>query len=559
MDEPKLTKICNACKQVLGLEMFSKNKAVKDGYENKCRDCMKIKQKQQYDKHAEKRRIAKREKNKDPEYRARKSEYNKEYRVEHRDELNEYTRQWRKDNPDYVRPNAEEARRRHRASWSEKYHNDPEFRAHVLAKQKDRRDNETDEQKQKKNETHSKWRAVNIDHARNYACNYTKHRRRTDPVFQEKEKITRAVRRYEKGNDYAYEKTIDGAHFAHLHAWQNNRCFYCNAPMGKGSTTEHIIPRSLGGHHTAQNVVLACRECNCHSKFDYLYKVEWKPKIIHEIPFQESFLLPKSLKKVLESEGFPVSIDRNSVIIGGKTEKRLIVLSSFVIGDRVEQTPNYYLPVKLTQDDPDAIVLYDFEWYERRNNVINMLKAKVGLSDRAFARKMTLEQIAASEARVFLDTWHVMGFNKGTHYIAMRDSAGELMGCAVFNKIKENLYDNVRLAFSGHVSGGMSRMIAYFRSIVGNVDIMSYVDSRYADGSGHASIGFEEGEMTLPSYRWVFPDKTRHRATLSTKADIDRNLIMVDSALSLEDNIAMNGVFKVCTAPLHKILLKASC
>ena len=148
MDEPKLTKICNACKRALGLEMFSKNKAVKDGYENKCRDCMKIKQKQQYDKHAEKRRIAKREKNKDPEYRARKSEYNKEYRVEHRDELNEYTRQWRKDNPDYVRPNAEEARRRHRASWSEKYHNDPEFRAHVLAKQKDRRDNETDEQKQ---------------------------------------------------------------------------------------------------------------------------------------------------------------------------------------------------------------------------------------------------------------------------------------------------------------------------------------------------------------------------------------------------------------------------
>ena len=559
MDEPKITKICNACKQTFGLEMFSKNKAIKDGYENKCRECMKVKLKAQYNKHAEKRRAAKKEKNKDPEYRARRSEYNKGYREEHKEELNEYTRQWRKDNPGYERPNKEEAQRRHRAAWKEKYHNDPEFRAHVLAKQKERRDNETEEQKQKKNETHSKWRAVNIDHARSYACNYAKTRRATDPLFREKEKITRAVRRYEKGNDYAYEKTIDNSHFTHLHSWQNNRCFYCNAPMGKGATTEHIIPRSLGGHHTAQNVVLACRECNCHSKFDHLYKVEWRPKIIYDVPYQESFLLPKSIKNALESEGFPVSIDGNSVIISGKTEKRLIVLSSFVIGDRVEQTPNYYLPVKLTQGDQDAIVLYDFEWYERRSNVMNMLKAKVGLSDRSFARKMTLEQIAAPEARAFLDTWHVMGFNKGTHYVAMRDSTGEIMGCAVFNKIKERLYDNVRLAFSGHVSGGMSRMIAYFRSIVGNVDIMSYVDSRYADGGGHASIGFEEGEMTLPSYRWVFPDKTRHRAALNSKEKIDRNLIMVDSALSLEDNIAMNGVFKVCTAPLHKILLKASC
>ena len=559
MDEPKLTKVCNSCKQALGLEMFSKNKAIKDGYENKCRECMKIKLKAQYAKHAEKRRAAKREKNQDPEYRARRSEYNKIYREEHKEKLNEYTRQWRKENPDYARPNAEEDKRLRRERFHEKYHNDPEFRENVLSKQKERRDNETDEQKQKKNETHSKWRAVNIEHARNYACDYAKTRRATDSEFREKERVTRAIRRYEKGNDYAYEKTITADHFTHLHAWQNNRCFFCNVPMGKGHTVEHIIPRSLGGPHTPQNVVLSCRECNCHSRQNKLFHAEWRPKQEHEIPFDEMFLSPKNIKKTLEKEGFTVGLDEHGVVISGGTEKRLLILSSFSIGDRTLSHTNYYLPVKLTQDDPDAIVLYDFEWYERRNNVINMLKAKVGLSDRAFARKMTLEQIAASEARVFLDTWHVMGFNKGTHYIAMRDSTGELMGCAVFNKIKENLYDNVRLAFSGHVSGGMSRMIAYFRTIVGNVDIMSYVDSRYADGSGHASIGFEQGEMTLPSYRWIFPDKTRHRATLSTKSDIERALIMVDSALSLEDNIALNGVFKVCTAPLHKILLKASC
>ena len=175
MDEPKLTKICNACKQALGLEMFCKNKARKDGLDSKCRDCLKIKQKQQYEKHAEKRRAYARKENLTTEQRERKKEYNNKYREEHRDERNEYLRQWRKDNPDYVAPNHEESKRKSRAAWKERYHNDPEFHESVLSQRAEWRANMTDEQKQKKNETHSKWRAVNIDHARNYACNYTKH------------------------------------------------------------------------------------------------------------------------------------------------------------------------------------------------------------------------------------------------------------------------------------------------------------------------------------------------------------------------------------------------
>ena len=83
MDEPKLTKICNACKQALGLEMFCKNKARKDGLDSKCRDCLKIKQKQQYEKHAEKRRAYARKENLTTEQRERKKEYSNKYREEH--------------------------------------------------------------------------------------------------------------------------------------------------------------------------------------------------------------------------------------------------------------------------------------------------------------------------------------------------------------------------------------------------------------------------------------------------------------------------------------------
>ena len=39
-----------------------------------------------------------------------------------------------------------------------------------------------------------------------------------------------------------------------------NRCAYCGA-KGK-MTQDHVIPLSLGGTHTVDNVVPACRSCN---------------------------------------------------------------------------------------------------------------------------------------------------------------------------------------------------------------------------------------------------------------------------------------------------------
>jgi 5-methylcytosine-specific restriction endonuclease McrA len=46
-----------------------------------------------------------------------------------------------------------------------------------------------------------------------------------------------------------------------------NRCEYCGAPADYSSDTftfDHIVPRSLGGPTTADNLALACFSCNQH-------------------------------------------------------------------------------------------------------------------------------------------------------------------------------------------------------------------------------------------------------------------------------------------------------
>jgi 5-methylcytosine-specific restriction endonuclease McrA len=58
----------------------------------------------------------------------------------------------------------------------------------------------------------------------------------------------------------------------------HHRCFYCGCNLGEGKgekrpTLDHYMPLSRGGQHTKENVVPACKHCNC-SKYNKT-PVEW--------------------------------------------------------------------------------------------------------------------------------------------------------------------------------------------------------------------------------------------------------------------------------------------
>ena len=55
--------------------------------------------------------------------------------------------------------------------------------------------------------------------------------------------------------------TLTAAEWAVIKARFKNQCVYCGA-KDKPLTRDHIVPLSQGGHHTAKNVVPACRGCN---------------------------------------------------------------------------------------------------------------------------------------------------------------------------------------------------------------------------------------------------------------------------------------------------------
>jgi 5-methylcytosine-specific restriction endonuclease McrA len=58
------------------------------------------------------------------------------------------------------------------------------------------------------------------------------------------------------------------------------RCAYCAEPLRlEGATLDHVVPRRLGGDTTAENLVVACYDCNVlkggRSPYDFFFANPW--------------------------------------------------------------------------------------------------------------------------------------------------------------------------------------------------------------------------------------------------------------------------------------------
>lgn len=56
-------------------------------------------------------------------------------------------------------------------------------------------------------------------------------------------------------------------------------CRYCSKPLGKRKgdlSLDHVIPRSKGGHHTIDNLVTSCAQCQWKKGSKYLSDTQMK-------------------------------------------------------------------------------------------------------------------------------------------------------------------------------------------------------------------------------------------------------------------------------------------
>ena len=152
------------------------------------------------------------------------------------------------------------------------------------------------------------------------------------------------------------------------------------------------------------------------------------------------------------------------------------------------------------------IHIFSDEWNYRQNIVKSILKSKLGINERIYARKCSIVEVDIDIKNKFLNDNHIQGEDKSRIKLGL-EYEGVLVCLMTFNKSRFNRnyeWELVRFCnISGiNVIGGFSRLLSYFRSrFTGS--IVSYADRRYSDGGVYFKNGFELIRVNKPGYYYV--------------------------------------------------------
>ena len=159
------------------------------------------------------------------------------------------------------------------------------------------------------------------------------------------------------------------------------------------------------------------------------------------------------------------------------------------------------------------------EWNEKNPIVKSMIAAKLGISERIWARNCTIKEISPKNAREFLNANHLSGFNGAAVHVGLFYH-DELVHVTSFGKSrfnKNHRFEIIRSAsiLEHTVVGGLGRCFSYFvKNFCSSGDkIISYADRRFSTGESYAKIGFtQKVDDQSIGYWWVKDKGPEHRS-----------------------------------------------
>lgn len=154
------------------------------------------------------------------------------------------------------------------------------------------------------------------------------------------------------------------------------------------------------------------------------------------------------------------------------------------------------------------------------NIVISIIKNKLKLNSKIWARKCTVAEIDSTKASQFLDTNHLMGSGLGNSLGLVYNN--ELVAILQTKLRKTGLYEVARFCTKNNASivGGYSRLLSAFEQKYKPIELINFIDRRYGSGQYLTNFGFEQ-HKTYISFQWCKKNTTRHRMTFPANTGYD--------------------------------------
>jgi hypothetical protein len=150
-----------------------------------------------------------------------------------------------------------------------------------------------------------------------------------------------------------------------------------------------------------------------------------------------------------------------------------------------------------------------YHLFAQPEKLISIIKSKLGLNKKIFARKCKIKRIENVIASDFLNEFHLMNSTSCAYSYGLYHEA-ELVAVATFskgrkmNRLPENerSFELIRFCTKSGVTvtGGLTRLLKYFIEEKKAGDVMTYVDKQFSNGDSFIRAGFKKCSATEPNY-----------------------------------------------------------
>lgn len=152
----------------------------------------------------------------------------------------------------------------------------------------------------------------------------------------------------------------------------------------------------------------------------------------------------------------------------------------------------------------ELMTIFAHEWEIKRPLLESMIKSRLGLNEKIFARKCVIKEVTSDVSNNFHRQNHMSeNINSPINIgLYMKDELVSVLSLIKSRFDKTYEYEIGRFSSKKNINviGGLSKLFTYFVRTYKPKSVMTYADLRFGSGKAYSKIGFKYAGMTVPNY-----------------------------------------------------------
>jgi hypothetical protein len=192
----------------------------------------------------------------------------------------------------------------------------------------------------------------------------------------------------------------------------------------------------------------------------------------------------------------------------------------------------------------DLIHVTDYEWKNKSDIIKSIIRSKIGLSTRLYARNLTIKRVPKNIEKDFLNENHLQGYIPSSYAVGLYLD-NELYTLMSFGKSRYSNIAEIELLrlctkINHIVVGGSQKLFKEASKHYQNKTIISYCDMSKFNGNVYKNLGFSQSNKSLPGYYWTDSNLPISRYKCQ-KSQLQKWLKAFDSSKSESENMFLAG------------------